>query len=68
MTAEIIQFIPRPRHNRETDFPTIAFKSIPHAPDTLQQQAIEIMNVHIIPHDAAIYESSLGFISEKDPA
>ncbi len=28
MSAEIIQFIPRPRHPREqTDFPTIAFRS-----------------------------------------
>jgi len=28
MSAEIIQFIPRPKHNREqTDFPTIAFRS-----------------------------------------
>jgi hypothetical protein len=28
MSAEIIQFIPRPRHNREqTDFPSIAFRS-----------------------------------------
>ena len=29
MTAEIIQFIPRPRYDREqTDFPTIAFRSV----------------------------------------
>jgi hypothetical protein len=28
VTAEIIQFIPRPKHDREqTDFPTIAFRS-----------------------------------------
>jgi hypothetical protein len=28
MSAEIIQFIPRPKHGREqTDFPTIAFRS-----------------------------------------
>lgn len=28
MSAEIIQFIPRPKHNREqTDFPAIAFRS-----------------------------------------
>jgi hypothetical protein len=28
MTAEIIQFIPRPKHEREqTDFPTIVFRS-----------------------------------------
>jgi hypothetical protein len=29
MSAEIIQFIPRPNHHREqTDFPTIAFRSV----------------------------------------
>jgi hypothetical protein len=28
MTAEIIRFIPRPKHDREqTDFPTIAFRA-----------------------------------------
>jgi hypothetical protein len=28
MSADIIQFIPRPKHHREpTDFPTIAFRS-----------------------------------------
>jgi hypothetical protein len=28
MSADIIQFIPRPKHDREqTDFPTIAFRS-----------------------------------------
>lgn len=28
MSAEIIRFIPRPKHGREqTDFPTIAFRS-----------------------------------------
>ena len=31
MSAEIIQFIPRPRHDQEqTDFPTIAFRSVVH--------------------------------------
>jgi hypothetical protein len=31
MSAEIIQFIPRPRHDRQrTDFPTIAFRSVVH--------------------------------------
>jgi hypothetical protein len=31
MSAEIIQFIPRPKHDREqTDFPTIAFRSVVH--------------------------------------
>ena len=31
MSAEIIQFIPRPRHDHEqTDFPTIAFRSAVH--------------------------------------
>jgi hypothetical protein len=29
MSAEIIRFIPRPKHDREqTDFPTIAFRSV----------------------------------------
>ena len=31
MSAEIIQFIPRPRHGEQTDFPTSAFRSA--APD-----------------------------------
>jgi hypothetical protein len=31
VSAEIIQFIPRPRHDREfTDFPTIVFRSAAH--------------------------------------
>lgn len=35
MSAEIIPFIPRPRHARErTDFPTIAFRSALPDPDT----------------------------------
>ena len=35
MSAEIIQFIPRPRRDREqTDFPTIAFRSVVPDPDT----------------------------------
>ncbi|MGY3587769.1 hypothetical protein ACVIGB_003180 [Bradyrhizobium sp. USDA 4341] len=35
MSAEIIQFIPRPRHEREqTDFPTIVFRSVVPDPDT----------------------------------
>ncbi|MGY3534172.1 MULTISPECIES: hypothetical protein [Bradyrhizobium] len=35
MSAEIIQFIPRPRHEGErTDFPTIAFRSVVPDPDT----------------------------------
>ena len=34
MSAEIIQFIPRPKHEREhTDFPTIVFRSV--VPDDL---------------------------------
>ena len=34
MSAEIIQFIPRPRRDREqTDFPTIAFRSAVLDPD-----------------------------------
>ncbi|MBR1190424.1 hypothetical protein JQ634_31735 [Bradyrhizobium sp. AUGA SZCCT0240] len=33
MSAVIIQFIPRPRHDHEqTDFPTIAFRSAVHEP------------------------------------
>jgi len=34
MSADIIQFIPRPKHGRErTDFPTIAFRSaVPNDP------------------------------------
>ena len=34
MSAEIIQFIPRPKHDRgQTDFPTIAFRSaVPDSP------------------------------------
>jgi hypothetical protein len=34
MSADIIQFIPRPKHRREaTDFPTIAFRSaVPNEP------------------------------------
>lgn len=27
MTATIIQFVPRPNHARDTDFPTITFKT-----------------------------------------
>ena len=27
MSAEIIQFIPRPKHREQTDFPTIVFRS-----------------------------------------
>jgi len=35
VSAEIIQFIPRPRHDRApTDFPTIAFRSAVADPDT----------------------------------
>ncbi|SEC62483.1 hypothetical protein [Bradyrhizobium erythrophlei] len=35
MSAEIIQFIPRLRHEREqTDFPTIVFRSVVPDPDT----------------------------------
>ena len=35
MSAEIIQFIPRPRQDRvQTDFPTIAFRSASPDPDT----------------------------------
>lgn len=30
MTATIIQFIPRPNHNRDTDFPAIPFIAAPH--------------------------------------
>lgn len=58
--GQVVQFIPRPNHNRETDFPTIAFRS-----QTPELRAIEPNH----PHDVAIYESSLGFIApDKDPA
>ncbi|MBR1203884.1 MULTISPECIES: hypothetical protein [unclassified Bradyrhizobium] len=34
MSAEIIQFIPRPRYEHDrTDFPTIAFRSVVPDPD-----------------------------------
>ena len=35
MSAEVIQFIPRPRRERDqTDFPTIAFRAALPDPDT----------------------------------
>lgn len=38
MNADIIQFIPRPRNDHEqTDFPTIAFRSVVH--DLARDQA-----------------------------
>jgi hypothetical protein len=56
MSATIIQFIPRPNPNREA------------RQRALESQAIEIMNVALLghPHDAAIYESSLGFIAPPE--
>ena len=54
MTAQIIQFVPKPNPRRKT----------------LEEQAIEFVNAALLgePHERAIYESSLGFIYEKDPA
>lgn len=58
MTAEIFNirdYKPKPRSEEQT----------------LEQQAIEIMNVALIgnPHENAIYESSPGYIApESDPA
>jgi hypothetical protein len=41
MSAEIIQFIPRPNHNRDqTDFPTIAFRSAAR-PDDLTMDHVD---------------------------
>ncbi|MDB5607805.1 MAG: hypothetical protein JWP25_4705 [Bradyrhizobium sp.] len=56
MTAGIIQFIPRPNPDRDLR--------------TLEQQAIEIMNVAIIPHDAAIADTAPSeyCAPESDPA
>jgi hypothetical protein len=40
MSAEIIQFIRRPRHNREqTDFPTIVFRT--SVPDDLSMDHVD---------------------------
>ena len=51
--GEVIQFIPRPNHNRDTDFPAIPFKSstaeyIMGLDKNLKAQATEIMNVVIV--------------------
>ena len=52
--GEVIQFIPRPNHNRDTDFPAIPFKTpataeyIMGLDKNLKAQATEIMNVVII--------------------
>jgi hypothetical protein len=41
VSAEIIQFIPRPNHHREqTDFPTIAFRSVA-SPDDLTMNHVD---------------------------
>jgi hypothetical protein len=41
MSAEIIQFVPRPHRNREpTDFPTIAFRSVLR-PDDLTMDHVD---------------------------
>ena len=40
MSAEIIRFIPRPKHGREqTDFPTIVFRSV--VPDDLVMDPVD---------------------------
>ena len=51
--GEVIQFIPRPNHNRDTDFPAIPFKSstaeyIMGLDKNLKAQATEIINVVIV--------------------
>ena len=57
MTAQIIQFVPRPNPNREL---------------LLEQEAVRIMNVALIGPggiDDLVYETSLGFVApDKDPA
>jgi hypothetical protein len=48
VSAEIIQFIPRPRHDDEqTDFPTIAFRSA--APDLTTDHADAVPCEHAGP-------------------
>ena len=48
MSAEIIQFIPRPRHDDEkTDFPTIAFRSA--VPDLTMDHADAVPCEHALP-------------------
>jgi hypothetical protein len=50
MTAEIIQFIPRPRHNREqTDFPAIAFRS--SLPDATGTDHVDTAPCEYVPPD-----------------
>ncbi len=48
MSAEIIQFIPRPNHDRETtDFPTIAFHSAAR-PDDLTMDHVDTSPCEIV--------------------
>jgi hypothetical protein len=51
MSAEIIQFIPRPNHHREqTDFPTIAFRSAT-GPDDLTMDHVDTAACEVVwPH------------------
>ena len=71
--GEVIQFIPRPNHNRETDFPTYAYKGgtadyILGLDKKLKEKAVEIMNVGLVegPHENAIWGEN-GFLP-KEPA
>lgn len=63
MSAQIIQFVPKPNPNRE--------KLIEQARNNYEAIfPTEIANVALIgtPHDTAIYESSLGFVPPEDCA
>lgn len=61
MTAQIILFVPRPNPDRD--------KLIEQARNNYESVfPTEIANVVLIPHDAAIYESSLGFVAPDDCA
>jgi hypothetical protein len=52
MSAEIIRFIPRPKHDREqTDFPTIAFR-LPVRPDDLTIDRVDTAPCEYVAPDA----------------
>lgn len=53
MSAEIVQFIPRSRTSRDSDFPTIVFKA-PVAPENA--------------HEREIFPKSGYVAPERDPA
>jgi hypothetical protein len=51
MSAEIIQFIPRPKPHREpTDFPTIVFRSAA-VPDDLTMDHVDTTPCEYVPSD-----------------